>query len=325
MNEYKSLKNKKSGILGIVIAFLIVLELCSVAMLVTRMTGYSYNRDANIFSLTESGGPTTVRVGYKQSDGSVVYPEKACAPAFLPINIARLVLPANISGTTSEEIEGEVPGFSVSDKDKVWEATTDVEIFKVSYENGEGSVTVNGAGDKVIAPGTSNVYTFTLENSGEYALDYLLETEAFFSNEEYAIPVTVRLSCNDGYILGGEASFSDVMELNNVSEAKTLGAGRYSTYSLEWQWAFEGDDEYDTLLGNMAAEGEDLSLTIVIRTTATQSSDTDSSEGENTPVLGDDGSLVRWFIIALLALVALVYVSSPRKRKAELIDNEETE
>jgi hypothetical protein len=38
-------------------------------------------------------------------------------------------------------------------------------------------------------------------------------------------------------------------------------------YILQWRWPFDIDDEYDTMLGNLAVE-EDISLTIVIRTTA---------------------------------------------------------
>ena len=75
----------------------------------------------------------------------------------------------------------------------------------------------------------------------------------------------------------------------------------------------------------MAAAGEDLSLTIVIRTTAMQSADPECSDGEDTPVLGDDGSFGWWFVIALLALVGLALVFKTKKAQAEIIYNEENQ
>ena len=325
MTEYKNLKKKSVGALGIIIALLIVLELCALAMLFSRLTFFAPKMSENVFSLTKSGNNTTVRMGKLQEDGSITFEnEQAKAqndviPSFMA-RFAGLTAYANVSGS-----KGPVPGYSVYDENTVWQANTNVEIFKFSYENGEGIITVQGSGeDKVIAPGTQNEYTFTLENSGEVALDYTLEMEAFFSNEEYAIPVTVRLTeKNGGYLLGDDETREDVLALNTVNTESTLGAGRYATYTLDWEWAFEGNDEYDTLLGNMAAAGEDLSLTIVIRTTAMQSADPDCSDGEDTPVLGDDGSFVWWFVIALLALVGLAVVFKTKKTQAELIYDEE--
>ena len=327
MTEYKNLKKKSVGALGIIIALLIVLELCALAMLFSRLTFFAPKMSENVFSLTESGKNTTVRMGYMREDGSIDFENetaslpKTTLPAFMA-RIAGFALTADASGN-----KGPVPGYSVYDENTVWQANTNVEIFKFSYENGEGMITVQGSGeDKVIAPGTQNEYTFTLENSGTIGLDYVLEMEAFFSNEEYAIPVTVRLTeKNGGYILGSDETREDVLALNTVNTESTLGAGRYATYTLDWEWAFEGNDEYDTLLGNMAAAGEDLSLTIVIRTTAMQSANPECSDGEDTPVLGDDGSFVWWFVIALLALVGLALVFKTKKAQAEIIYNEENQ
>lgn len=325
MNNYESLKKKSAGTLSVIIAFLLILELLSMVMLFSRLVGFAPKMSENVFSLTESGENTTVRMGKMQEDGSIVFDNtEANLPkaSMLMANIGRFVMPANVSGS-----KGQVPGYSIYDEDTVWEANTNVEIFKFSYENGEGMVTVQGNGDdKVIAPGTQNDYSFTLENSGSVALDYEMEMEAYFSNDEYAIPVTVRLTQkNGGYLLGGDDKREDVLALNNVYTEATLGAGRYATYTLDWEWAFEGDDEYDTLLGNLAAEGEDLSLTIVIRTIATQSADPECSDGEETPELGDDGSFIWWFILALLALVGMAVVLKTKKKQAVLIYNEEDE
>ena len=76
--------------------------------------------------------------------------------------------------------------------------------------------------------------------------------------------VVVRLvDYEDHYLVGTADSYADVLKLNSVNITNSLSAGYIAPYSLEWMWPMEGDDAYDTLLGNMA-EGEELTLTIVI-------------------------------------------------------------
>ena len=60
----------------------------------------------------------------------------------------------------------------------------------------------------------------------------------------------------------------DIHEINpyiRVALRSVLKKGYVMPYTLSWQWPFEGDDAYDTMLGNLE---EDLTLTIVIETYA---------------------------------------------------------
>lgn len=314
MNEYKSLAKKKRGAFSVLLAFLIVCEVCCAIMLVFRLSSFSDSGSGNVFSLTESSRRTEVRVGYLTPDGTVAFPDKQLMHKKSPLllNIGGWMTPDT---SRNESIEGEVSGFTVSDADKVWLATTDVEIFKTAYQNGENKITVDGNGDKVIAPGTENSYSFTLENSSDTALGYSLEIKAYFSNPDKPIPVTVRFHDNDGgYLLGGDNTYEDVIQLNTILlEDEALGAGRLATYTLDWQWSFEGDDAYDTELGNLAAAG-DQTLTIEIRTVATQYEDPEYSGGD-LPITGDDFSFLWWLLAALLALFAIRYVILARKRE----------
>lgn len=301
MNEYKSLKTKKNSSFGIVLAVLILLELCASVMLGMRLIGFSAQRSANIFSLTESSARTNVRVGYRDEDGTVTFPEE------------QMMLTRPRASLT-------VGGFRYANQeqkeDKVWAAFSDVEIFKTSYANGEGIVTVDGGKDKVIAPGTENTYTFTLQNSGAVALDYMLNLDAFFGGGIEELPILVRVRKNDGdFLLGGQDTYVDLVQLNTVSEVGVLGAGRYQTYHLDWKWEFEGDDAYDTLLGNLSISGEQ-SLDITISTVAEAAPDPDHSGGDITPPqTGDDFSFFWWLLVALLAFVGIWYAVDSRKRE----------
>ena len=313
MNEYKSLKKKNNGVFGVLMALLLLFEVCALVMLGSRLSLFSKGSSRNVFSLIHSDARTTVRVGYMDDQGQIIFPETT---ATLPVAPSTLSVFRPLEDSSQEK----VPGYQVTDGNTVWQGTTNVEIFKISYENGEEKITVDGGTEKVIAPGTENQYAFTLDNSGEYALDYTLTIKAFFGNEEYAIPVTARLRTADGsYAVGSETSFEDVLELNRVQEESALGAGRQATYVLDWQWAFEGDDQYDTLLGNLAAAGEELSLTITIETVATQCADQDCTSGDIPPT-GDDNSILWWLLASIVAMGGIYVVLQSRNRRP--IDNE---
>lgn len=198
----------------------------------------------------------------------------------------------------------------------------EAEIFKLSYDE-TGKTTVIGAEgntDKLIAPGTSNQYHFTLENSGDVALDYTMSMEAYITGTDEIIPVKARVwDYTNKYLLGSEEEMNDVLKLNTVSEEGVLGAGRYAAYTLEWEWPFEqGNDEFDTMLGNMAVD-DDLVLTIKINTTAEYDEDpANQNVGQRVPQTGDDSSLeFLWLILAASIIGIFIVLLADRKSKKE--------
>ena len=110
---------------------------------------------------------------------------------------------------------------------------------------------------------------FTLENTGDTLLDYDMTIMAEITGTDLELPVKARVwDYNSKYLLGSESEKADVLELNSVKEKSKLSAGRFAVYTLEWEWPFEwGNDEYDTMLGNLAVDN-DIALTIRINTTA---------------------------------------------------------
>ncbi|MCH5304224.1 MAG: LPXTG cell wall anchor domain-containing protein [Ruminococcus sp.] len=199
------------------------------------------------------------------------------------------------------------------------------EIFKISYKNKKGEITVDGVKgnpDKLIAPGTSNKYNFTLENPGDVALDYTLSMEANVKGTNKKLPVNARvIDYNNKYLIGNSEKMSDVLELNKVNEKSSLGAGRYASYTLEWEWPFEqGDDEFDTMLSNMAVDN-DIVLEVKIKTRA-EYDETNSPDKNNAgllvPKTGDDTQLeYLWLILAASIVGIIVLLFSSRKDKKE--------
>lgn len=214
----------------------------------------------------------------------------------------------NGQGTEGDEFVAQ-PGFEVSDSQGVWNTDTRIEIFHVYYENGEAVATVRSNGtDKVIAPGTENSYTFKLRNTGNVALDYEVEVDAYVSPSDLKLPVDGRMNRYDNkWLIGGTDQYEDVLSLDTAKDTMTLAAGRYATYTLDWRWLYEqGNDALDTALGDRAID-EDLMLTIAIRTTATESADPHGGGGI-LPQTGDDNHTVLWATLAGCALIMMVFL-----------------
>ena len=192
-----------------------------------------------------------------------------------------------------------------------------MEIFRFSYVNGENQVTVAGSGeDKLLAPGTENTYSFTIKNTGNVSLDYTMTMKAKVEGTDLTIPVVARVISHDGsYLLGSADEFADVLRLSEVEKQGTLATECYSNYTLEWMWPFEGNDEYDTMLGNLATEG-DLTLTVEIETKAKFAEDPEDP-GENPPQTGDDMAFtICWAVIAIVVMLILIAHSSSRRRRS---------
>ena len=220
-----------------------------------------------------------------------------------------------------------MPGFEASDENVVWSTHTQVEIFRVFYRNGEQVVTVRSDnGDKVIAPGTENSYTFKLKNTGNVALDYTVEVDAYFTPDDLWIPIVGRLNRYDGtWIVGDKDEYVEVPVLDTAEDHATLGAGKYTYYTLDWLWPFEsGNDEWDTMLGNLAAD-QDLSFTIVIKTTATESANPYDDSGITAPYTGDNTNLTLWIVLAVSSFALMIVLLFYQKKEKRRDNGEENE
>ena len=239
------------------------------------------------------------------------------------------------NGTDILFIEPKDPEFVMEDDKQVWDGETEIEIFSISHTNGNGEVTVlSGTGDNIIAPGMEGYYKFSFKNVGNIAIDYDCNITAAFEGKniefiEEDLPFEIRLKDYKGnYVIGNDNEWESVSKLVEYYDEQTVGKNCYVYYELEWRWPFEsGNDELDTLLGNMSAESG-IKLVVSISVDAVQNDDLDAEGGLKVNI--DDprtgGNIVpvpyillNILILIILAILIYMKIMKDKKEKAEAV------
>lgn len=162
--------------------------------------------------------------------------------------------------------------------------TTNVgNLFTNSYKasdaaDGETDTDVKALVD-VVAPGTKGEYSFNLSGTTEtnYTLTVVATATDTINTAEYA-PITYTLDgnavtdMNADSIVNAEDLALAIAALYPTDKVYAAGTVSESIHTIGWEWAIDGDDAKDTVLGNAIALNEDshkVSLSITI--TATQS------------------------------------------------------
>lgn len=255
----------------------------------------------------------------------IKFPEKIENTALSPVPTQEIPEADTTLNTQTTPDELKNAGFEVSSDDLVWGNETEIEIFKVAYENESGEITVKSeSGDAVIAPGTENSTVFKLKNTGNVPLDYYVNLNLAIStsNEEFKIPIEIRLSRYDGtWIVGNAEKYVNVYQVMSSGDAGVLGPGKYIYYTLDWKWPFEGEgdtaiaDMLDTALGNLKAE-EELVVIVELESYATEAAP-GSDGGIMIPETGDINDMNLWICLGsgalVLLLILIVWVKKSEK------------
>lgn len=164
------------------------------------------------------------------------------------------------SGTGSDSARVAKWSFKVGGTDVVATDTFTFDLFKtITDTDGKTAETdvVSANSDKVIAPGTSGSFDLVLENKSEVSAKYGIE---YTVTNTATIPV--QFSVDDG------KTWTD--SLTNVVASDTdtkLAANNGSkTITVQWKWAYEGNDTTDVTLGKDGT----AKLQVSAKVTATQ-------------------------------------------------------
>lgn len=117
---------------------------------------------------------------------------------------------------------------NVEDDSKIWNSENELRIFSnAAYEF-----------ESIIAPGSSNVYQFVVNNNNSFNILYSIN---FIETNEHSINMKYKLKRNGEYILGGEDSWVNASDIKK--DGLSLNASSHDTYQLEWKWV---DNDNDT-------------------------------------------------------------------------------
>lgn len=113
-----------------------------------------------------------------------------------------------------------------------------------------------GGPDAVLAPGSKGYYLLKLDNTNSFPIRCTL-TIAEDLEESFHLPLQYRLSGDKDagtgeWTKGTEITTLDISLRENSSQICTL----------DWEWPFEGDDEYDTSIGTRENRRYVITLTI---------------------------------------------------------------
>ncbi len=192
----------------------------------------------------------------------------------------------------------------------------EIQIFCAEYDN-DGKITVKSDyGNQVVAPGTENSYDLYVRNVGNVPISYVLEAQSHITvdvnGKQTEIPIKANfIDPNNNYLLGKENEADSLAKLDGVKDSSGLSPQHQAKYTLYWSWPFDGDDEFDTLLGNLAAEGEELTVKVAFNVTAAYN----PNAAGGSLMTGDSSNIGLWvalFIISTFTLIILLFL---RKRE----------
>ena len=220
-------------------------------------------------------------------------------------------------------------GLNVEDNTQVWTTDTEIELFKLSYKNNKGEITVKSANkDKVIAPGTDGSYTFDLKNTSKKSADYKVWVETSITSNITGMPLQTRMSGAKGWLLGSKHNWEDANKLDGITTTETLDAGKTAQYKIYWQWPFEqGKDEEDTNLGNISVN-QQFTYKVVIHTLTAATTNT-KNKAVNAPTnkkpvniiqaikTGDTVQIMKWAILLGVSAGIILILIFWKRRKEE--------
>ncbi len=258
------------AVLGVLPVILLILEVLAFVILSVRLSGLTFARGYRI-SLS-SGGTSSVLT---------------------------ILAGGQEKGPSDDD-------FEISDADTVWQTDTKVNIFETLYGNeSKGVIAKSSDGSKIIAPGTGNTYRFTLDNTGKFPLDYTLSFESKQEGYTSPVPVEARIYDEKGeFCFGSDEEWKGIEKISEAEDKNSLKSGESLTYTLEWRWLFDGNDDLDTFMGNQSAESP-VTLTLGIKTVA--EIDGEGGGGEEEP--GKDWlGRSHWALLNFICMIATVAI-----------------
>ena len=185
--------------------------------------------------------------------------------------LALLLLLVMVTGAFIQTLAKYMTAGTVDDSAVVAEFGLDIpntiDLFSDSYTN----VQANEGGKKIIAPGTSGHYTFSVTGTSEVAYKVSADISITYS-DEWAGDTPLRFSL-DGNTWTTLALFEEALATALASNVMAPNTTYSNAQTIYWMWPFHvssASDILDTAMGEAAATGTVPSVTVTIEVTAVQ-------------------------------------------------------
>ena len=225
-----------------------------------------------------------------------------------------LLLPLVVELTYAGRSEGPDHILTYTTNSLLWDSATGIDEHGVAVLNLFDTLydeTVDGNGDKVVAPGTEGHSIVRLKNECDRTVTYTAVLYRIATNE--LLPVEAGLA---------DSSFADTdvyqlptqVEEEHVIRAVTgeVAADQIQDFDISWLWQFETSEEQnriDTILGNAEeADQVTVGLYIVVE-------DDGSIVDPQPPITGDDSRFAMYLTLMGISLCVLLLLLWDRHRR----------
>lgn len=195
----------------------------------------------------------------------------------------------------------------LKDVDRDYHSIMNLELFKTSYNNNQGKMTVKSSkGDKVLAPGTDGDCVFSVKNTSDKNLNYRMDIRGNLDSQDSLVPI--EMCVVRGNHLGDSMEWKNISSLDESFSMNDLSVGDDVAYTIYWRWPYEkNSDEVDTSLGNLTVN-QNLDYTVEVQIVAEESLNQEIGVINriiNSVKTGDDTQIFIWCIVMMIALVLL--------------------
>lgn len=237
-------------------------------------------------------------------------------PAVLILFLLEVImLPFVVELTYAGRSEGPDHILTYTTNSLVWDSATGIDehgvvqlnLFDTMYDG-----TVDGNGDKVVAPGTEGCNIVRLKNECDRTVTYTAVLYRIRTND--LLPVETELV--------GEYTDTDVYQLptqveeEHVIRAVTgeLPADQIQDFDISWIWEYsssEEQDRIDTILGSAEeADQVTVGLYIVVE-------DEGGTVNPEPPITGDDSRMAMYLTLMGISLCVLLLLLWDRRKREQ--------
>ena len=162
------------------------------------------------------------------------------------------------SGTGTDTATVAKWSFKVGETDIATTDTFTFDLFKtIKDSDGINNETeMNPVDGSIIAPGTQGSFDLVLTNASQVTAQYAIDYTVTNNND---IPVKFSVD-------GGTTWTNDLADVAASDSTKLAANSGTTTITVQWKWAFDGDDTTDTNLGKVGT----ATLEVSAKVTATQ-------------------------------------------------------